>query len=43
VAKPLRCSQWRRRFKFMLDVIYVALVIFIFAALALYARGCGKL
>jgi hypothetical protein len=29
--------------KFMLDVIYIAVVIFVFAALALYARGCEKL
>jgi len=27
----------------MLDVIYIALVIFIFALLAFYARGCEKL
>jgi len=27
----------------MLDVIYIGLAVFVFAALALYARGCEKL
>jgi hypothetical protein len=33
----------RVRPDFMLDAIYVVLVIFAFAAFALYARGCEKL
>jgi hypothetical protein len=28
---------------FMLDAIYVVVVIFFFAAFAIYARGCEKL
>ena len=29
--------------KIMLDIIYIGLTVFVFAALAFYARGCEKL
>ncbi|MDE3099617.1 MAG: hypothetical protein KGJ88_09090 [Verrucomicrobiota bacterium] len=42
-GKVLRQRRRLRQDGNMPDIIYIAMVIFIFAALALYACGCEKL